>query len=102
MKKKLNFFLCNYNVFLKKNTFFWRWEHEKTPSKVAHNRPRPFLFQYCQSAQIQPESQFLLYKNLPLLYNDFGGWCTLHGNNAFFIKSKRKYEPFWFDSCLLL
>ena len=36
---------------------------KKPPSKVAHNWSRPF-FQYCQSAQTQPKSQFLFYKNL--------------------------------------
>ena len=37
---------------------------KKPPSKVAHNWPRLF-FQYCQSAQIQPESQSLFHNNLP-------------------------------------
>ena len=35
---------------------------KKSPSKVAHNRPRLF-FLYCQPAQIQPKSQFLFHKN---------------------------------------
>ena len=38
---------------------------KKTPSKAAHNRLKPFFFQYCQLAQIQPKSQFLFHKNLP-------------------------------------
>ena len=46
--------------------FFYFFAHEnmkKTASKVAHNRLE-FFFQYCQSAQIQPRSQFLFHKNL--------------------------------------
>ena len=51
--------------FLVRNIFFAPKKMKKRPpSKVAPNRPRPF-FQYCQSAQIKPKSQFLFHKNLP-------------------------------------
>ena len=33
---------------------------KKTPSKAAHNRPRPFFF----STANRPKSQFLFHKNL--------------------------------------
>ena len=46
------------------NYFFAPGNMKKTPSKVAHNRP-PF-FQYCQTAQNQPKSQFLFYKKVSL------------------------------------
>ena len=41
---------------------------KKPPSKVAHNRPRPFFSVLPISpnpVQIQPKSQFLFQKNLP-------------------------------------
>ena len=45
--------------------FFCPRKLEKPASKVAHNRPKGFFFQYCQPAQIQPKSQLLFHKNLP-------------------------------------
>ena len=52
-------------MFFKKiNIFFAPENMKKPPSKVAHNRLRPF-FQYCQTAQIKPKSQFLFHENLP-------------------------------------
>ena len=44
------------------NNFFAPENMKKPPSKVAHNRPRPLF----SAAQIQPKSQFLFHKNLPL------------------------------------
>ena len=69
-KKKSNFVLCNFLVwtlqcfFKKKFTFFlplkiWK----KNPEKLLIVGPDP-LFQYCQSARIQPKSQLLFHKNL--------------------------------------
>ena len=46
------------------NIFFAPENMKKTPSKVAHSRPRLF-FQNCQSTQIKPKPQFLFHKNLP-------------------------------------
>ena len=49
---------------------------KKTPSKVDHNRPTNFFFQYCQPAQNQPKSHILFHKNGSLrdfyIPNDFG------------------------------
>ena len=62
----MQLFSADTTMLLKKNYIFFAPENmKKPPSKVAHNRPRPFFFQYCQSAQIQPKSQFLFHKNLP-------------------------------------
>ena len=48
-----------------KNKFKFFFAHEnmkKPPSKVVHNWHK-FFFQYCQPAQNQPESQFLVHDN---------------------------------------
>ena len=38
---------------------------KKLPSKVAHDQPKK-IFQYCQPAQNQSKSHFLLHKNVSL------------------------------------
>ena len=45
-------------------SFFSPENMKKPPSKVAHNRPKPLFFQDCQSAEIQPKSQFLFHKDV--------------------------------------
>jgi hypothetical protein len=59
-----------FSFFLEKSNIFFAHENMKKPlPEVAHNRPLFFL--YCQPAQVQPKSHFLLHKNVSLLYNDF-------------------------------
>ena len=48
-------------IFLKNCNFFCPWKHEKTPSKVSHNRPK-ISFQYCQPVQNQPKFHILFHK----------------------------------------
>ena len=56
-------FQCGrYNVF---NFFFFFFDHKKLkkpPSKVAHNRPKPFLRQSSPGHSPQPRSSFPFYK----------------------------------------
>ena len=55
----MQFFTADALMFL---TFFLAPENiKKPPSKVAHNRPRPFFF----NAANWPKSQFLFHNNLP-------------------------------------
>ena len=60
----MQLFSANTTIFLKRFDIIFlplkTWK--KPPSKVAHNWP-PIFFQYCQTAQIQPKSQFLFHKN---------------------------------------
>jgi hypothetical protein len=57
-------FQCGrYNVF--KFFFFFFFDHKKLkkpPSKVAHNRPKPFLRQSSPGHSPQPRSSFPFYK----------------------------------------
>ena len=67
-KKILPFFYATfqcgrYNVF--KFFFFFFFDHKKLkkpPSKVAHNRPKPFLRQSSPGHSPQPRSSFPFYK----------------------------------------
>merc|ERR1712008_349976 len=69
-KKKIffTFFLCNFSVRTLQcfqNFFFFFFAHKKLknpPSKVAHNRPKPFLRQSSPVHSQQPRSSFPFYK----------------------------------------
>ena len=50
------------------NFFFFFFAHKKLkkpPSKVAHNRPKPFFPQPSPSHSQQPKIDFSYYKNVP-------------------------------------
>ena len=56
-------FQCGrYNVFKFFFFFFAHKKLKKPPSKVAHNRPKPFLRQSSPGHSPQPRSSFPLYK----------------------------------------
>ena len=65
--KKITFFLCNFSVRSLQcfQNFFFFFAHKKLknpPSKVAHNRPKPFLRQSSPGHSPQPRSSFPFYK----------------------------------------
>ena len=62
----MHLFSADATMFLNKIlTFIFAPENiKKKPQKLLIIGPDPF-FQYYQSAQIQPKSQFLFHKNLP-------------------------------------
>ena len=68
-KKKFffTFFLCKFSVRTLQcfQFFFFFFDHKKLkkpPSKVAHNRPKPFLRQSSPGHSPQPRSSFPFYK----------------------------------------
>jgi hypothetical protein len=52
-------------MFSKKIFFFCPQKVEKSPSKVAHNRPKPFIPQPSPTHSQQPKIDFSYHKNVP-------------------------------------
>ena len=69
-KPFFTFFLCNFSVrtlqcFQKKKFIFFALKKlKKPPSKVAHNRPKPFFPQPSPSHSQQPKIDFSYHKNV--------------------------------------
>ena len=62
------FFLCNFSVRTLQCFQFFFFAHKKLkkpPSKVAHNRPKPFIPQPSPTHRQQPKIDFSYHKNVP-------------------------------------